>query len=132
MTAARKFDEIVTALAADLTARGFRRKGVWFTRRPFEDERFWCLGVRKIPQSASKRVVFQIMARAGRTGVGDVAPIGALAHALKHASFEHHLTDGPKEILWTVWPSTDVTALSVQVIETVVAQSLPALAAHTF
>lgn len=124
-----RFNEVFNAVATDLAARGFRRKGLWFTKRPFADERFWCIGIRKIPQVASKRIVFQLVSRAGRTAVGDLAPIGTLERAMTHATFERHISEGPAEVLWAVWPSTDTQALAQRVIAAMAAQSLPALEA---
>lgn len=132
MTAEVKYKEIVATIAADLTSRGFRRKGLWFTKRPFEDERFWSISLWKIPQVASKRIVFQVVARAGRTPPGDLALIGTLDQVLTHATFEHHVSEGPMELVWTVWPSTHAPALAEKVLAAMARQSLPALEAYPF
>lgn len=130
MSAVARFNEVIALVAADLAQRGFRRKGMWFTHRPYEDERFWCISLRKIPQVASKRIVFQVVANAGRTAPGDTAPISTLKQALDCSTFEHHLTDGPKERLWTLWPSSDPTAISKEVLAAIETHSLAALARY--
>lgn len=132
MTAEVKYKEILAIISAELTSRGFGRKGLWFTKRPFADERFWSIGIRKIPQVASKRIVFQVVARAGRTPPGDLTLIGTLDQALTHATFERHISEGPMELLWTVWPSTDAPVVAEKALAAINSQCLPALESYSF
>lgn len=127
MTSQQNFAAILSHIATGLAGCGFARKAHWFTRRNQGETRFECLHIRKIPQSASKRIVFQVVAFAGRTPPGTAPLISSLTQALTNASFEHHLVDGNAERLWTVWPSTNAVELGDAVTTEIARQSLPAL-----
>lgn len=131
MSAAANFNLVLSTISKALSDRGFRRKGAWFTRRPEDGSLFWCINVRKIPQAASKRIVFQVVSYAGHTAAGDKSPIGSLEQALDHSVFEHRIIEGNAEKYWTVWPSSDPAAIGEQVNAHIASQSIEALEKFT-
>jgi len=132
MTSTANFNAVLSRIATHLISLGFKRKGAWFTKRPFDDQRFWCINVRKIPQVASKRIVFQVVAYAGQTAPGDHALISSLDQVHAHAALSHHIVDGNAEVVWTVWPSSKPEDISQRVIAAIAGQSIPALQQHRF
>jgi hypothetical protein len=130
MSAQETFAAVLFQIGAALTPHGFKRKAQWFTRRRNGSNSFDCVHLGKIPQSASKRIVFQVVSFAGQTPSGAPPLVTSLDQALTHASFEHHIVEGNAERLWTVWPSTNATELAGAINAEIVRQSLPALEAH--
>lgn len=108
MSSAANFKLILSGVADMLVDLGFRRKGAWFTKCPPDSKFFICIHLRKIPQFATKRTVFQIVSYAGIRPKEETIAISSLDQALSLASFEHHIVENQMEKFWTVWPSSNV------------------------
>jgi hypothetical protein len=122
-----EFKAILAAIASMLEAHKFRRKGAWFSKLSADGEWIMCMNVRRVPQVGPKRAVFQVVSYAGRHAEGAKLPIGSLEEAHQFKSFEHHIVRGQCEMLWTIWPSTDIGELATKVVAEIESQSLVAL-----
>lgn len=110
-----------------LVELGYQRKGTWFTKCPPGSRFFICLNLRKIPQIATKRTVFQVVSYAGIRPTAQTFAISSLAQALSLSSFEHHMIDNQIEKFWTVWPSTNVDEMLELLITQIRQDSIVAL-----
>ena len=130
MSALAKFKIVLFDIAIELSSKGFRRRGAWFTKRPPEGSYFSSINIRKIPQAGSKRITFQVVSYAGRTTDGDMSLVTSLGQALDHSLFEHRITQDHAEMFWTVWPSSDPHEIGRLVYSQIAQQSMEALERH--
>lgn len=126
MSAIEIFNQVVSRLSAELKSMGFERSGRWFCGLSEDKSAFYAINLRKIPQSASKRVVFQIVSFAGPSAQSSIK-VTNLKVALERSTFQHRIYNGNVEKFWTVWPSSDPVEMARAVTVDILEKSIPAL-----